>query len=190
MGPLLVVLHSGFRVQGLVALSFWSMVAVALSGVFGRYLYLQIPRARTGEELSLAEIERMDRALSARLHGEFGLSESQVRRLELLCAPPARGSGLWSRALAGRRRRRGLRALARGARHVPAALWRQFEDVVRQKARLHRRLLLLGRMQALFHQWHVVHKPFAIVMYLFMVLHIGVAAATGYGWNGLWAWAR
>jgi len=33
MGPLLIVLHTSFKVQGLVAVSFWSMVAVALSGV-------------------------------------------------------------------------------------------------------------------------------------------------------------
>lgn len=190
VGPLLVVLHSGFRVQGLVALSFWSMVAVALSGVFGRYLYLQIPRTRTGEELSLTEIERMDHGLSTRLRSEFGLSEPQVRRVERLCAPADRGWGFWHLAADGRRRRRGLRDLARECRHVPAGLWRQFEDALRQKARLHRRLHLLDRMQKLFHQWHVVHKPFAIVMYLFMLLHIGVAVATGYGWNGLWAWAH
>ena len=51
-GPLFVVLHSSFKVGGLVAISFWSMVAVALSGVFGRYLYLKIPRTRAGEELT------------------------------------------------------------------------------------------------------------------------------------------
>jgi hypothetical protein len=59
LGPLFVVLHSSFKVGGLVSISFWSMVAVALSGIFGRYLYLQIPRTRAGEELSLAEVEHV-----------------------------------------------------------------------------------------------------------------------------------
>ena len=43
-GPLLIILHSSFKVHGLIAVSFYSMLAVALSGVLGRYLYLQIPR--------------------------------------------------------------------------------------------------------------------------------------------------
>jgi hypothetical protein len=57
VGPLLVVLHTAFKVQGLVAVSFWSMVAVTLSGIFGRYLYLQIPRNIQGDELSIKELE-------------------------------------------------------------------------------------------------------------------------------------
>jgi hypothetical protein len=40
----------------------------------------------------------------------------------------------------------------------------------------------LERVRSIFHWWHVVHKPFAIVMYVFVVLHVGVAAATGYAW--------
>jgi hypothetical protein len=35
----------------------------------------------------------------------------------------------------------------------------------------------------LFHYWHVLHKPFAVVMYLFMLVHVAVAFATGYGWG-------
>lgn len=54
MGPLLVILHTSFKVQGLVAISFWSMIAVALSGVLGRYLYLKIGCSRAGDELTPA----------------------------------------------------------------------------------------------------------------------------------------
>ena len=189
VGPLLVVLHSGFRVQGLVALSFWSMVAVALSGVLGRYLYLQIPHTRAGEEVTLAEMEALDRALTSRLRLEFGLGEGALRRLEALCAMPSAHQGSLARALAGvvsegLSRRRRLRAFARTCRDVPPALWRQFEDALRQKAVARRRLLLWDRLHQVFRYWHVVHKPFAIVMYVFMLVHVGVAAATGYGWGG------
>ena len=77
-----MVLHSSFKVGGLVSISFWSMVAVALSGVFGRYLYLQIPRTRAGEELSLAEVEKADRELTRRLREEFGADDAFLERLE------------------------------------------------------------------------------------------------------------
>ena len=92
VGPLLVVLHSSFKVQGLVAFSFWSMIAVATSGVFGRYLYLQIPRTRAGEEINLAALERVDAELGERLRRQFRLDAATLGRLEALAAgPPARG---------------------------------------------------------------------------------------------------
>ena len=56
--------------------------------------------------------------------------------------------------------------------------------MVRQKAQVHRRILLWDRVHELFHYWHVLHKPFAVVMYLFMIVHVAVALVTGYGWVG------
>ena len=47
-GPLFILLHTSFKLNGLVSVSFWSMIAVACSGVFGRYLYIQIPRNISG----------------------------------------------------------------------------------------------------------------------------------------------
>ncbi|MBI2840191.1 MAG: hypothetical protein HYX75_17890 [Acidobacteria bacterium] len=49
-GPILITFHTSFKVRGIVAISYWSMIAVAASGVFGRYLYAQIPRALSGKE--------------------------------------------------------------------------------------------------------------------------------------------
>ena len=46
---------------------------------------------------------------------------------------------------------------------------------------LRRRILLWDALHRLFHYWHVVHKPFAIVMYLFVVVHVAVATLPGYG---------
>lgn len=186
-GPLLVVLHSSFKVQGLVALSFWSMVIVASSGVLGRYLYLQIPRTRAGEERALAELEAEDRELSGQLRTRFRLDEAQIAGLDALVAVPTRVGlvGGFARLLADDLRlRSGLRAFARSCRSVPAPVFADFERVVRQKAQVHRRILLWDRVHELFHYWHVLHKPFAVVMYLFMIVHVAVALVTGYGWVG------
>lgn len=185
-GPLLVVLHSGFKVQGLVALSFWSMILVATSGVLGRYLYLQIPRTRAGEALALADIERLDLELTDRLRSGFGLGDAQLSRIDALVAVPER-TGLvagFLRMVVGQLRLRAeLAAFARGCRGVPRPLYREFERVVQQKALARRRILLWDRAHELFHYWHVMHKPFAVVMYLFMVVHVAVAVATGYAWG-------
>jgi hypothetical protein len=186
-GPLLVALHSSFKVQGLVALSFWSMVVVALSGILGRYLYLQIPRTRAGEELALAELEREDQDLSSQLRARFRLDEAQLAGLDALVEAPG-GAGL----LAGfvrlitddLRLRSKLRRFAGSCRSVPRPVVREFERVVRQKAQVRRRILLWDRVHELFHYWHVLHKPFALVMYVFMVVHVAVALATGYAGMG------
>ncbi len=182
-GPLLVVLHSSFKVQGLVALSFWSMVVVALSGVLGRYLYLQIPRTRAGEELALAELEAEDRELSSQLRVRFRLDESQLASLDALVEVPGRTGliGGFARLVTDDLRlRSGLRQFARSCRAVPRPVVREFERVVREKAQVRRRILLWDRVHELFHYWHVLHKPFALVMYVFMIVHVAVALATGY----------
>lgn len=188
-GPLFILLHSSFKVRGLVALSFWSMVAVATSGIAGRYLYRQIPHSSSGDELTLAEVERLDKELARQLMVEVGLDAGAIQQLD---AVAELGTGS-SRSLAGMALRFPLDAvllrarLRRYRRQFPPAdrrLRHRFELLVAHKARLHRRILLWQRVRELFHYWHVFHKPFAIVMYLFMVVHIGVAWMTGYAGIG------
>jgi hypothetical protein len=186
-GPLLVVLHSTFKVQGLVALSFWSMVVVAASGVLGRFLYLQIPRTRAGEERALAELEADDRRLAELLRTRFRLDDAQLSSLDALVAVPGRTglAGGFVRLLTDDLRlRSGLRRFAGECRSVPRPVFREFERTVREKAQLRRRIQLWDRAHELFHYWHVLHKPFAIVMYVFMIVHVAVALVTGYGWVG------
>ncbi len=55
VGPLLVMVHTTGKVNGLVSLSFWSMVLVFLSGFVGRFFYGAVPRRATGLEYSLEE---------------------------------------------------------------------------------------------------------------------------------------
>jgi hypothetical protein len=188
-GPLFVVLHSSFKVQGLVSVSFWSMVAVAASGVFGRFLYIQIPRSMTGDELDLAQVKELDDSLSLALSTEHGLDRDAIAKVEA-----AVESGLDPRqslvvllarmAVDPWRLRARLRRLLRDLGVGDRSAGRPLAALVRRKAILHRRLLLWDRLRELFHYWHVLHKPFALLMYLFMVVHIAVAWVTGYAWGG------
>ncbi len=184
-GPLFIVLHCSFKVKGLVSLSFWSMVAVALSGALGRYLYRQIPRSRTGDELSLTEVEAQDRELSRQLVQSFGLPPEAVVELEAAAESgidPNRSllALLIATRLDAFAMRRRLRRFRRRHSGLDRRLRRRFERVVVRKAQLRRRLLLLTQLRQILHYWHVLHKPFAFIMYLFMVVHLGVAWMTGY----------
>jgi hypothetical protein len=75
-----------------------------------------------------------------------------------------------------------LRRYARGLNLPSGPLLREMLRQATQMALLERRIVLWGRLQQMFHYWHVFHKPFAIVMYLFAAVHIGVVLVTGYGW--------
>jgi len=185
IGPAFIVLHTSFKAEGLVALSFWSMVVVAASGVAGRYLYGQIPRTRAGDELSLAEAEALDEELTRELHQRFRLSPQALTALQELTA---RGSKR-PRSLPVFLVRSAFDAMAfhfrlwrfrRQLEGVPPELAKSFVRTLRQKASLGRRIVLWEQLHRIFHYWHILHKPFAIIMYLFMLVHIGVAWMTGY----------
>jgi hypothetical protein len=187
MGPLLIVLHSSFKVQGLVAISFWAMVAVAVSGILGRYLYLQIPRRRSGDQLTLAEAEELNGRITVRLRDEFGLSTEDLQQLQAIAESAVDDDAsllglLLKFPVQGLTMRWRLRRFARGLRIRSDRILHQLLAVARQKVLFQRRILLWQRLQQLFHYWHVFHKPFAIVMYLFMAVHVTVAVVTGYGW--------
>jgi len=181
-GPLLIVLHSALKVGGLIAISFWSMVAVALSGVLGRYLYAQIPRSAAGDELSLDEAARLDAEMSARLTREFDLPAEEIAALADGPSAAARSlpAALFATFRLAARFRHRFAAFRRRHPQVPRRRLRQLERLARERAWLHARLGLWRRLHELFHYWHVFHKPFAILMYLFALVHIGVAYATGY----------
>jgi hypothetical protein len=113
LGPMLILFHTAFKFGGLVAVSFWSMAAVFLSGIVGRYIYLQIPRSIEGRELSISEVRAMKSDQTESLN-------RQIERLET--------------------------------------------------------------MQKMFRYWHVIHLPFAMVMLIIMVIHVGVTILFGYRW--------
>lgn len=188
IGPLLVILHSSFKVHGLVALSFWSMIVVSLSGFVGRFLYVQLPRQRSGDELSLVEAEALDQSLRARLESEFQLSQEQLEALDRISSsglePGASLLKVFLRlpidpfVLRVR-----LRRLQGGFSSTPRGVVGDLSRVLYRKAYLHRRIFVLRQLQRLFYYWHIFHKPFSVIMYLFMVVHVAVALATGYGWG-------
>jgi hypothetical protein len=185
VGPLFIVLHSSLKVTGVVALSFWSMVVVATSGIVGRYLYLQIPRRRSGDEMTLADVQRLSADLNERLLRDHGVSERALQRVESLAGRSVDSkAGLFRILLTlpfgSARLQWHLRAVTHGVAGAEGARLRQ---LLRERAQLSRRILLWEKLQALFHHWHVLHKPFAVIMYLFAAVHIGVAIATGYAFG-------
>jgi len=189
-GPLLVVVHTSFKVQGLVAVSFWSMAAVALSGVLGRYLYLQIPRDFQGEQLSAQEIDNLKGRLAKELTTDTGFDQNQIQRIEndlSLERKAKRGTLRMLLAIitddltrpfrVRKYRRRYLRSM-----NLPKEMKDKILTAILDRALLNRKIAFLNQVQTLFHYWHVFHKPFAIIMYIIMLVHVGIAVWLGYTW--------
>jgi preprotein translocase subunit Sec61beta len=75
LGPILVLFHTALKFGGLVAISFWSMVAVFFSGIIGRFIYIQIPRTIEGRELSLNEVREMKTDVAGIVRNTYNLDE-------------------------------------------------------------------------------------------------------------------
>ncbi len=190
MGPLLVILHSTFKVQGLVAVCFWSMIAVALSGVLGRYLYLQIPRTLLGDELNLQQAQDLDKDFQGKLKTFYSLHPSSVSEIDRIVDPGLSGrtgslAVLFRILLQDLQRPFRLKKLEHLVTQDASMVKEQRKDIikhVKQQALLHRRILLWNHTHSLFHYWHVIHQPFAYIMYLTLLVHISVSVWLGYTW--------
>lgn len=186
LGPFLVLLHTSFKVGGLVSIAFWSMVLVVSSGVLGRYVYVHIPKAVNGRFLARDEVEAERQALLATLSERYGVAsgESAPGRSS---APEATGLGgslvaAWRANRAGRREAKRLRQRLREAGVSPDDQ-REALALAARSRRLALGAAVLQPFGRLFRYWHAIHLPLAIVMALVLLLHIAVAIAFGYAWT-------
>jgi hypothetical protein len=150
-------------------LNLYAVTTVFLSGLFGRYLYAQVPKTLGGRHMAL-------KAVDEELAQDAAAIPEPVR--QLWDHTPGAGS-IFGIVPAGLRRRRALRRLAR---------MRLDPDVRRLAAR---RLILEHQRasvrvtQRLFRLWIVLHRPVAAGMYLLSAVHVLVSVlfSTGWGWT-------
>ncbi|MFB3813537.1 MAG: hypothetical protein ACE14L_05445 [Terriglobales bacterium] len=196
--PVIIAFHSSFKFNGIAGMAFWIMVAVALSGVAGRYIYAQVPRSLSSAELSLRELQAMEAELTGELAGQTLLPAADLAPLfqmpgaEKVRAMPLHRALLLILGFDLRRpwQIAQLRARVLGRRgHLPSLgglLRPRHEEldrvvtVARRKASLVKRIAFLERSQQVLHLWHVIHRPFSYSMVVLAAIHIGVVLALGY----------
>ena len=191
-GPLLILVHSTFRIGSLnAAVAMYSMLVVAGSGVVGRFIYLRIHRGLSGQKLSLQQ-----------LRSRAGLDESQARsRLHFAPDVEARLLDFAERQLSARP---GWGTWLRQVFVLPAQMWllcfrcaaelrgplRRIgqqrgwsrSDLVRRRylaRKLVRRYLTsvvavaqFTAFERLFALWHVLHTPFVYILVISAVVHV------------------
>ena len=192
LGPILVLYHTSFKFGGIVAVSFWSMVAVVLSGVVGRFLYVQIPKTIQGQELSVNELNEISGDLTYMLgkkYNTFNVDDKTIAQIENISA-----GNNYSDKSAGvnillvikeyikmkiklAKLKRQLSASGVKGKHL-----KEITNIIKSKIILNRRIGMLRSMQKLFKYWHIVHLPFAITMFVIMLIHVAVTITFGYRW--------
>jgi hypothetical protein len=187
LGPILVLFHTSFKFGGLVSISFWSMVAVFLSGIIGRFIYIQIPRSIEGRELSLNEIRGMKRDLSVVLKTAYPLHQDIIETI----LESTRTTGNPSLSHSPVHYFRKSREDRSKVRRIKMVLKKnkisrvQRSGIIRMakdEISINRRIERLQTMQNLFKYWHVAHLPFALLMLIIMVIHVAVTIVFGYQW--------
>ncbi len=196
--PFVIAFHSSFKFRGFAGTAFWTMVAVAVSGLAGRYLYGQIPRRVSAAELSLKELRDLQDRYTSKLSRQrlipvcdlqalFRMpSEGQVAQMPLAVALTEMVvlDLLRSWRVARLRRRTltlgGLFFCLGGLLRTGNPEIEEVVEIARAQASLCKRVAFLSRAQQLFHLWHVVHRPFSYSFVVLAVIHIAVVWLFGY----------
>jgi hypothetical protein len=185
--PMMVMFHTSFKFGGIVSISFWSMVAVFLSGIIGRFIYIQIPRSIEGRELSLNEVRDMRADICEFLKSNNRLNDEAYR--VILSAIAIKSDTVYRNPF-GRHINRyvndykvlgKVRSVLRMNELLPGEI-KKIVGFVKKDISLSRKIERLNTMQKLFNYWHVAHMPFALVMLIIMVIHVAVTIVFGYKW--------
>lgn len=178
LGPILIVFHTTFKFGGIVSIAFWSMVAVVLSGVIGRFIYIQIPRSIEGRELSIQEIHQQRKNL---LESIRELSKMDNNVIDDLFQNDV--DTTWSIRTVFNNKRK-LKVLKKKLRDqsISGQTRKEILNFAKKEMDLTSRIGRLQQMQMLFHYWHVIHMPFALIMLIIVVIHVIVTVSLGYTW--------
>jgi hypothetical protein len=189
VGPILVLYHTAFKFGGIVSVSFWSMVLVVLSGVVGRFIYIQIPRTIQGKEIDMNDLVLMREELMEKMKLEMLFDVRLIKELDELASPDRYKSlnildTLFIYFKDFFRIRSFQSKLKKNLAFAGFSKIKRKEIKNKAEAEiiLSRRLGMLRTMQNLFRYWHVAHLPFALAMFIIMIIHVLVTITFGYKW--------
>ena len=177
LGPILIVFHTTFKFGGVISIAFWSMVAVVLSGVIGRFIYIQIPRTIEGRELSLGEAQ----SIQSNLLSKIKSSNSIDGQIELLITDASKFN---STSVTGviKTRKSISKISSLLSAHYNRKDKKEIISSIKEQISLAQKIKRLGKMQQLFKHWHVAHLPFALIMLIIVLVHVAVTLILGYKW--------
>ena len=192
LGPVLVVLHSGFRMgstNGSVALI--SMLIVAISGLMGRYFYTKIHHGLYGSRASFEELKLSSEVGMLRVGFMLDFSPALSKRVQSFHAAAMTPSanffhgilrillmGLWTRmvylSISSRLNHAlTLEAQRRGwSRKVRSEKGRTAKRHLAGYLATARKVVELNFYERLFSLWHVLHIPLFAMLVITGIGHV------------------
>jgi len=189
VGPILVLFHTAFKFGGIVSVSFWSMVLVVISGIIGRFIYIQIPKTIQGREYDISELNLMRLEMYEKLSSEIipdkklleeFNSITSIERYKLKSLTNSMVFLIRDYFHIKKFKKNFIRYLK--SRKISKPRIKELKKIMIAEISLSRKISLLRTMQKLFRYWHIAHLPFAIIMFFIMVVHIAVTIIFGYKW--------
>lgn len=190
-GPTLILYHSAFKLQGIVAVvCFVSMIIVVLSGIIGRYIYVQIPRHINGAEFSLSELQEREQQLTDILAIETRQDPAVNSLFQNICQRRDSDLQLGTLAMLAHilqahwRSRRQLQELIgllqqnqATAEYVP-----RIHATVKERLHLARKTALWKGAHRLLDTWRFLHKKLSWLLFITLAVHILVTLLFGFTW--------
>jgi hypothetical protein len=180
LGPVFILFHCNFKVRGLVAISFWSMVVSFASGLVGRYFFVQIS-SRQAELIEMSEkwqrrLKRiLDSAQVAWDQIEFEIY-SQQALVHVGYSPGKEVSNpffILFFSFVGDIRMKLSRV--KRPKHWPKVAGHALTEYALTK----RKAAFLDSFRRLMGYWHAFHFPFAVFMYITAFIHVTAALIFG-----------
>lgn len=186
VGPTFILFHSDFKVRGLVAISFWSMLVSASSGIIGRYFYVQLLKKKKEIQKDIefwsAALKQIQEEASHPITDEM-LERVKKHALRFVGANPQliREDGtfraglfhiFFSSILGDFRLFFNPPKTLRGMPVASRLVLRNYALSVRYQ-------LFLDPFRNLMGYWHAFHTPFAAFMYGAAIIHIATALILG-----------
>ncbi|MBP6630857.1 MAG: 4Fe-4S binding protein [Kofleriaceae bacterium] len=181
VGPMFVGLHSAWSLGSWVAIAFWTMVIVVVSGFIGRYLYTQVPSLSSGLELEELDHERafqMARVGQPQAMADLDreMAEHRAHAEGVARSPSVLGALWWLLLEDVQRPWRGLQRRSRLG-HL-GLRGRVRRDLGRRTGRMiviDRGRVVAPKAQLLLHSWKKVHVPFTILLTVVAAAHIWIS---------------
>jgi dihydropyrimidine dehydrogenase (NAD+) subunit PreT len=188
LAPVVIAFHAAFQSNNqLATATSASLLAVVLTGIFGRFIYGLVPSSE-GKEIERSELVRSWEQLKARIEPLIGRTAKAkgdlLRRIFDSATRPARTrAGLFF-------------GVPFALATAPLQLWRvrsRFtgpEDYALFRegySRLHRLRMQIGfyrTLKSLMRTWRLFHASVASFLVLAIAAHIAVSLYFGYGWKG------
>ena len=189
IGPLLILFHTSFKFNGLVSISFWSMVIVVLSGFLGRFIYVRIPRTIQGKELDSEELQNLENNYSQLLSDNLKSQRQIINKVDDFINKEKQNkltafnfiSTIFKDFLSYHKLIKEIKYFLNTSGFDNKSQ-KEILKVLKKKITLSRTISRLETLRDLLHYWHVFHIPLAIIMFLIMFVHIGISIAFGYKW--------